>query len=276
MFEYAVLGIIQGLTEWLPISSEGIIFLTKLTFFSQDGFSFQDTFSLALFLHLGTFLAALIYFRRDVLRLTRSFFHFRQSPSADRRVIVFLVISTILSGGFGIGLLTFLSGGFSIGLLTLAVDTLLATSPKVITLIIGLLLLITGGLGLTVRSRGARPEESVSIADSVILGILQSLSALPGISRSGITVAGLLLRGLDDQAALRLSFLMSLPIVLGGNIILNLKNGLIFNFPALIGLALSFIFGLLTIHLLLRLARRISFAWFAIIFGMLSVISIFI
>lgn len=262
MVEHAILGIIQGLAEWLPISSEGLLFLTKLTFFSQDGFSVPDTISLILFLHLGTFLAALIYFRRDCLRLTRSLFNFRASPFADRRVIVFLIISTVISGGLGIVVLT------------LAENTILLASGKVITLIVGLLLLITGGLGLTVRFSGARSEESVSIADAIILGILQGISPLPGVSRSGITVAGLLLRGLNDTAALRLSFLMSLPIVLGGNIVLNLKSGLIFNSPALVGLAFSFIFGLLTIHLLIRLARRVSFAWFAIFFGLLSVISI--
>jgi len=264
MLENIILGAVQGLTEWLPISSEGVLSLIELNFFSQDGFSLPDTISLILFLHLGTFLAALIYFRQDVIRLTRSLFHFRESPSADKRVIIFLVISTVLSGGIGISILTLLE------------NTPLSASSKVITLIIGLLLLVTGGMGLFVRSGGTRPEESVSIADSIILGILQGLSALPGVSRSGITVAGLLLRKLNDEAALRLSFLMSLPIVLGGNIILNLKSGLIFDSTALVGLTFSFIFGLLTIHLLLRLARRVSFSWFAIIFGVLSIISIFI
>jgi len=98
---------------------------------------------------------------------------------------------------------------------------------------------------------------------------------LPGLCRSGFTVSALLLRLFDVQDALKLSFFMSLPIVLAGNIILNF-NDLIFSNELIWGLIFSFIFGLLTIDLLLKIAKRINFGYFVLIFGLLLLGSVFV
>jgi undecaprenyl-diphosphatase len=98
---------------------------------------------------------------------------------------------------------------------------------------------------------------------------------LPGLSRSGLTVAALLFRKFEDTEALRLSFLMSLPIVLGGNIILN-ATSFELSPVAVWGVVTSFLFGLLTIHLLFRLAKKVNFAWFAVLFGVATIAAAFI
>lgn len=112
--------------------------------------------------------------------------------------------------------------------------------------------------------------------ESLILGAAQGVAEwLPGLSRSGLTVAALLLRQFDDEVALKLSFLLSLPIVLAGNILLN-SEYLYFNLSNLVALAASFIFGLLSIHWLLALARRINFGYFTLVFGLLVIASAFL
>ena len=101
---------------------------------------------------------------------------------------------------------------------------------------------------------------------------MQGLSTLPGISRSGSTVSVLLLDKVDKTEALRLSFLMSLPIVLAGNIFFNLK-GFAFSFNMLYGLFFSFVFGILTIHALIKVSKKINFGYFVLIFGLLMIVA---
>jgi len=105
--------------------------------------------------------------------------------------------------------------------------------------------------------------------------VVQGFAALPGLSRSGLTVSTLLFRKVNEKDSLKLSFLLSLPIVLGGNILLNSEY---FNFSldSLISLSASFLFGLLTIHYLLKLAKKINFGWFVFAFGALMIIASFI
>ena len=112
-----------------------------------------------------------------------------------------------------------------------------------VTTLIGFLLLGTGLLELRAKRSGYRQFKNITFIDGVILGIVQGFAALPGFSRSGLTVSALLLRKFDKTCSLKLSFLMSLPIVLGGNIILH-ANALSFSKEALVGLATAFVFGL--------------------------------
>jgi undecaprenyl-diphosphatase len=101
------------------------------------------------------------------------------------------------------------------------------------------------------------------------------LATLPGLSRSGSTVSALLLLGFQKSLSLKLSFLLSMPIVLAGNILLNL-NTINFSVDNLVALTASFAFGLLTINLLLKLAKKINFGLLVIIFGLLTISSLFI
>lgn len=264
MLEPIVLGIIQGIAEWLPVSSEGLLVLTKINIFgSQDGI--ESIIKEALFLHLGTFSAALIYLRKDVVSLLRSFVNYRSTDEITKKTLNFLIIATLVSG-----LLGFLIINIFINL-----ESGTSSAGKIITLIVGILLIITGILQIKTPRDGYKRYKDLNIKDGLLLGVAQGFSALPGLSRSGFTVSALLLRKYGNYYALKLSFLMSLPIVLGGNIILNLNN-IAFSVRGLIGLLFSFLAGLLTIDLLLKVARKINFGYFVLIFGLLTIIAVFI
>lgn len=262
MFEQAVLGIIQGIAEWLPVSSSGVIALVKKSFFHST-LGLEELSEEILFLHLGTFLAALCYFHKKVFALIKSLCRFPKAPEEDRKVILFLTLSTIISGGIGLTLIKTLA----------AVEDSMDVTGKSITLLIGLCLLGTAYLELRSKKGGQKTAADLTLTDSILLGIAQGLAALPGFSRSGLTVASLLLRKFNKTDALQLSFLMSLPIVLAGNILLNIDQ-LAFTGPALIGLAFSFLFGLITIHALLKIAERVNFGYFVLIFAILTIISV--
>ena len=138
-------------------------------------------------------------------------------------------------------------------------------------------MLFTGIIQIKIKTKGLKKEDEIETKDSLFLGLAQGLATLPGVSRSGITVSTLLLKKFDDTSALRLSFLMSLPIVLLGNIFLNLPDFFeIFSVNSLYGLAASFVFGLLTIHGLMRLSKRINFGWFIFIFAILMLGSLLV
>jgi undecaprenyl-diphosphatase len=262
MFEYIILGVVQGIAEWLPISSEGTIILVREVFFPGD--SILSSISIALFLHLGTFLAVLVYFWRDVKKILLDILHWKKSKPKDRSLIFFLLIATLISGILGLVLL-YILGSF---------EEKVSLAGSFVMGLVGILLLITGVLQLKARESDLANSEP-NQKDALLLGIVQGFAALPGLSRSGLTVSALLLRKYSKEEALRLSFLLSLPIVLGGNIILNL-SGFAINAEKLVGLLFSFIFGLATIHALIILARKINFGWFVIVFGLLSILAAFI
>lgn len=264
MLEQIILGIVQGITEWLPVSSEGVIVLIAKNFL-KEGITIETVVKQALFLHLGTFLAALVYFRKDVLSLIKTLFNYKSAKIETQKIFKFLLISFLISGFLGFALLKIFIG----------LEDQISLSAKAITLLIGFLLLITAYLQIKAPKQGHRKSIDLKNTDSVLLGLIQGLAVLPGLSRSGLTVSTLLLRKFDDQDALKLSFLMSLPIVLAGNIILNF-NDLIFSNDLIWGLIFSFIFGLLTIDLLLKIAKRINFGYFVLIFGLLVLGSVFI
>ena len=257
------LGMIQGITEWLPVSSSGIITIINSNL--SGTINISTLLHFALFLHLGTFFAALIYFRKEVTELVISLFRYSSSDIKTKNTLKFLIISTVISGILGLLILKTL----------LSFESYLAITGKTITLFIALFLIITGITQLSVRTSGLKKEKNLKLKDGIILGFAQGLASLPGISRSGITVSTLLLKKFDDTTALRLSFLMSLPIVLIGNIFLNM-NDFVFSSSLLYGLIASFVFGILTIHGLMKLSRRINFGWFALIFGLLTLVSLVI
>jgi len=261
MLENVVLGIAQGISEWLPVSSEGILILLKTNLFHSKE-SISATIRLALFYHFGTFLSALIYFRRDVTQLIKALVRFRSSDQSTQKLFVFLLVSTVISGCIGIVLLFFLERAFN--------D--FSRAQTMITLGIGILLLVTAFFEFKSKKDGYKSIHDLKITDSIILGIVQGCATLPGLSRSGLTVSTLLLRKFDKPYALQLSFLMSLPIVLLGNIVLNVKY-LSWSWGSLTGLLCSFLGGLMTIHLLLKLAQKINFAYFVLLFGCLTILS---
>lgn len=277
MLEGIVLGIIQGITEWLPISSEAVLILVKVNFFG-NGESLKELIGFALFLHLGTFLAAAWYLRDDVFSLIKTLFKVHRifEDSETARILRFLVLATFISG---------IIGFFLLEVFLPSVEEQVVASTKFITGGVGVLLLGTAFLQWQAarsskrarrKQAGVKTAQDLQNRDSLLLGIVQGFSALPGFSRSGLTISALLLRNYSDITALRVSFLMSLPIVLGGNILLNAQEGFVLESAMIFGFIFAFVFGILTIHILFRIARKVNFAYFVLFFGVLTIASVFL
>jgi len=263
-FEGLVLGAVQGIVEWLPISSEGVNTLILIHFFDKP---LGEAIAISLWLHMGTVLAALVYFRKEVADVLRHLPQYvrelgASSGSDGNALITFLILSTLLTGMLGAPLLV-----FSLDERELPAGTVMA--------IIGAFLITTGLVQrYTRRSRGQRTKPG--IRDAVLLGVVQSFSAFPGLSRSGLTLSAFLFRGFDVKQAIRLSFLMSIPVVLGAEIGLVLLDKVTYDLMAIGGVITAFVFGILTIGILLRIARRIAFWKFCLFLGVLSLLPLLI
>ena len=257
-----VLGVVQGVTEWLPVSSEGSIILVSTHFFGMRA-GLVDMVHYALWLHLGTWLAAVWYLRKDLRVILSTIIDYRFATFANRRELSFLVVSTLISGAGGFMLLRSIEG----------YESNIETTARGATLLVGVLLLGTGFMLLKSKRGGVRSADGLTVGDGIILGFTQAAAVLPGLSRSGLTVAVLLLRGFRDPEALRLSFLMSIPIVLAGNIILNLGQ-MHFDAASLVGIASAAVAGFITMKVLLGFARRVNFGYFALCFGVLTIASV--
>jgi undecaprenyl-diphosphatase len=239
--------------------------LIKSNFF-PSGAALEEIIRTSFFLHLGTFFAALVYFRKEVANLLRSVVTYRHARAEEKSLLKFLCISTLVSGTVGLILLYFIG----------EIDARVDLQSHFLNILVGILLLVTAGFQLKTPSKGLKNAKDLTTKDGLILGVVQGFSALPGISRSGLTVSALLLRNYDKEAALRLSFLMSLPIVLGANIILNTESMFSFSALSAVSIIFAFIFGIITIDLLLKLARRINFGVFVLFFGLLTILSAFV
>lgn len=189
-----VLALVQGLTEFLPISSSAhLILVPQLLGWEDQGISFDVA------VHLGTLIAVVFYFRQDILKLTEAFFKSLMGKGMTPEAILAwgVIVGTIPAGLFG---LTFKD----------AIETHLR-SPLVIaatTIIFGLLLWYADRVGK--RERG---EHTLNWKDFVFIGVAQAIALIPGTSRSGITITAGLLIGLTREAAARFSFLLSIPII---------------------------------------------------------------
>ena len=264
MEESIVLGAVQGIFEWLPVSSEGMVTLVRVHVF---GGTVSEAIRIALFLHVGTVCAAVVYFWKDVAALVRALFSWRHAPQEVRALLWFIVVAAIVTGAVGGVLLqgVFASGiGKGAGLLASA--------------LVGVLLIGTGIMQWRARKggeSGTRRVADLTWKDALVFGAVQGLAVLPGFSRSGLTVSMLLLRRVHEEAAFRASFLASIPVVIGGNIVLELvRRGAAQEAgwaAAGVGLLVSFAVGLATIHGLMYAARKIRFDIFVIGFGILLV-----
>ena len=257
------MGVVQGVAEWIPISSEGIVVLLGKHFF--DGVTVTELIRFALYLHLGTFFAALIYFRKDVFELSKQIIHYKKADGESRKLINFYIVATLVSGVIGI---TVLKGIESL-------DAWLNFTTKGVLVGLGIMLMVTGLVHFRRRGGGVRSTGDLEVVDGIIAGVAQGVSVIPGISRSGFTIAALLLRNINDTQSLKLSFIMSLPVVLAGNIFLDTSEFAL-TLQSFISLVLAFGFGLLAIHFFLKIADKIPFGWFMIFFGLLVVISAWI
>lgn len=238
-----LLGIVQGLTEFLPVSSSGHLVLLQ-SWFGED-FAFADAVVLFdLVLHLGTLLPVLIFYRNDILRLVASLLGRGEAASvrADRRFIGWILVATVPTGLAGVLLKDLFEQLFhSVEAVAVA---LLAT---------GVLLFASGW-----ADRTGRPRRELDWKLALVVGCAQALAITPGVSRSGSTISVALLLGVERSEAARFSFLMSVPAIAGAAV-LQAKDGLSLApaqwVPLALGFAASFGTGVLALGWLVRLVR---------------------
>ena len=269
-----IMGIVQGLTEFLPISSSGHLLIVPRLFGWDDAFITSLAFSVML--HLGTLLALLAYFRADWLRLVPAGFATIRDRSfagdPDRRLAWLLVAATIPAAIAGFFLNDFIEERFH----GIGPETLL---PVAVTLVIGgVILWLADGFG-----RSDRRVEDVTFPISVAIGAAQALALIPGISRSGISISAARFAGLDRESAARFSFLMATPITAGAIVFefrrlvageLGVQVELL---PLLVGLVASFAAGVFAIGILLRYLRTHSLTVFVVYrFVLAAVILVFL
>ncbi len=261
MFESVVLGVLQGIFEWLPISSEGVLVLVQTQFFGET--SLVEAIQMALFLHLGTFLAAVIYFYDDVVLLLRNLVRYKTLDQNNRSILQFYIIATAASAIIGLLLKAFL----------VKLEKVFIVSADIIVIAVALLLFVTAYLQLRKKQMTFREEHEATPVDALVVGAVQGLSVLPGVSRSGSTTSVLLIQRFHEMDALKMSFILSLPVVLGGNILFNLSSAFL-TIPSLVAFLTSFIFGWITIDLLLRFAKKVNFGWFVFAFAWILLASL--
>jgi undecaprenyl-diphosphatase len=249
--EALLLGIVQGLTEFLPISSSGhliiVPWLQDYTFLMENP-EFNKTFDVAL--HAGTLVAAIAYFRREVVALTKGFFAAlgsRAISTPDQRLSVAIAIGTVpavIAGALGADL----------------IDEHLG-EPWMIAL----QLILFGALLLHAdRLPQRKALDGTTLRDGWYIGLAQVLSLAPGTSRSGITITAGRYLGLDRDAAARFSFLLLIPIVAGATVFKaaeaiseGLPDGVVG--PMIVGTIAAAVSGYLAIAFLLRLVRTTSY-----------------
>ncbi len=247
IFHAALLGLVQGLTEFLPVSSSGHLAIAQhfLPGFEQPGLLFD------VLLHAATTLAVIIYFREDVWKLLSCFFRKDSYALDDRHTFWMLVLGSIPTAVIGLSFKDFFEGLFE-------------NLP-----VIGCMLLLTAMLLIVaerVRKDG-RQLPDLKVNDALLVGAVQGLAIIPGISRSGSTIACLLLRGIDGEAAARFSFLLALPAV-GGAMLLSLKDLQQVSSSELpaygLGALIAFVSGLFAIRCLMNVVRRKRLFGFAV------------
>jgi undecaprenyl-diphosphatase len=269
--EALIVGVIQGVAEWLPISSEAVITLILTQFLGTDA---SQALNASIFLHTGTMIAAFAYFRDEyleilkyVLKEARNPEKYLKNPSSmleeeEGRLTVFLAVSTAITGIIG--------GAIYFTGLKAAVQ-----NPTIFYILMSAALFLTGVLRLYQNAK-TREYSSVNLKDSVFVGFLQGFSIIPGVSRSGTTAFGFLFRNFDARSAFHLSFLMSVPAVAAGSIGLELFTSFSFQPMYLVASAVAGVVGYLTIDAVLGIADRVEIAWICFGLGILALLPILI
>ena len=198
----AIIGVIQGISEWLPISSKTQIivsstYLLKLTF--------QQAYTFGLFMEVGTIIAAVVYFRKDLAEMVKVLLGSKNK--LQRKLLIYVVVVTLITGIIAVPLY-------------LVADSISGIALGIPMLIVGLVLLGDAALIRYSRKRrergiNSKKLENLSLKDYVLIGIVQGISALPGVSRSGTTTSAMLLMNLEPDEAFRLSFIAGIFASIG-------------------------------------------------------------
>nr|WP_289891271.1 undecaprenyl-diphosphate phosphatase [Virgibacillus pantothenticus] len=270
ILKYLLLGLFQGFTEPIPISSSGhLVMLRDILNLQVElaGLSFE------ILVNFGSLIAVLVIFRKDLIRLTRNGLRYifqrdRDSEAtADFQFILFLIIATIPTGVLGFLLEDYISEQLS--------------KP----IIVGYTLLITGAALWVIRNlHGKKNDGDLTIKDALIVGAAQAVSLIPGISRSGATIVAAMLVGMKRETAFRFSFLLYIPVSLGVTIlgVSDIVNDDKFS-ALLIPYAIAFLASIIASYFALKWFANIMakgnlkyFSFYCFIVGILAIIYFFI
>ena len=241
--EAILLGGLQGVAEWLPVSSEGLV---AAVYTLIVGRSLSEAVEVSLWLHLGTAVSALAAFRWEVSKVTRDVL---RSPRSWGQKSRFLFVATVVSAPIGLVMLLGIEG-FSARAGGLAMSA------------VGVLMLLTAALIFVGRMAAWHRRGSVNQVDAVLTGVAQGFAALPGLSRSGLTIAALLGRGIDRSDAITLSFLLSIPASIGAGIYAGVRSGAHTSPESVVALVTAAVVGYVSIRALLKIAQRVDIGWF--------------
>ncbi|MEX1026958.1 MAG: undecaprenyl-diphosphatase UppP [Candidatus Paceibacterota bacterium] len=237
--EAIILGIVQGLTEFLPISSSGHLIAAR----SALGFTVPEAMAFDVLLHLATLAAIVVYFWHDVVGLMKSAVAYAAAQPIEKtqeRLLLAIILGTLPA--------------VLVGFLFEDIIEKVFRAPMVVVFA-----LLAGSLLFAVAEVASRYTRTISGNRGFLIGVFQALALIPGMSRSGATIAGGLLLGLSREEAVRFSFLLGLPIIAGAGARALYHASApadVFTLPALVGSLVAFAVGLMAVHFLVRYLRK--------------------
>lgn len=253
IFQSIILGIVQGLTEFLPVSSSAHLNLipwifgwTKSAAFMQE---FEGGFDVAL--HVGTLLAIVIFFFKDWVKLIVAGYKqvVKKEKTLDGRMFWYLVIATIPGGLLGLIADKFLEGYLKTAYLLMAI----------VLIVMGIVLYVVDK-----KCKSDTSYENMTFKQTFFIGLSQALAFIPGVSRSGITMTTGRLMGVDRESTAKYSFLLATPITAGAALYKLVSGAFNINLAFILGIIISFIVGIAIIKFLLEFLKKGSFKIFAI------------
>jgi undecaprenyl-diphosphatase len=259
--EALILGVIQGLTEFLPVSSSGHLELAK--YILGDKSLPEESMLMTVVLHAATAISTIVVFRKDIMEIMIGLFQFKWNDQTkfSLKIIVSMIPAAFVGVFFNKEIEALFGGRL---------------------LLVGSMLILTAVL-LLLADRAKTTEKGVGYWDSIIIGISQAIAIMPGISRSGATISTSVLLGVDRSKAARFSFLMVVPLILGA-MAKDLMSGEI-NYessqliPLIVGFVAAFITGIAACTWMIALVKRAKLSWFALycfIVGAIAIIYTFL
>ena len=257
IFDAVVLGIIQGLTEFLPVSSSGHLEIGKVVL--KNDLTQNQSLLMTVVLHFATALSTMVIFWKDIAKILGGLLKFKWNEEAQfvAKIIVSMIPAVFVGLVFDEKIEALFNGNL---------------------ILVGAMLLLTGGL-LLLADRAKKTEQPVSFVNAVIVGISQAIAILPGISRSGATISTSVLLGIDREKAARFSFLMVVPLIFG-KMAKDLIGGEAFDnsgdvgVQLLVGFIAAFVTGLIACKWMLALVKNCQLWWFSIYCFVVGVICI--
>ena len=250
-----ILGIVQGLTEFLPVSSSGHLMLASEVL--NTDLSSADDLTFSLTLHAATVLSTIVVLWREVARLFKGLFS--RTFNEEQSYILKIVISMVPIAIVGFFLMDYIEAAFSS------------------ILVVGVMLLVTACLLTFAYNAKPRHKDNISYRDAFIIGVAQAFASLPGLSRSGTTIATGLLLGNRKESVAQFSFLMVLPPILGNALLDIIKGefgGGVEVLPLVAGFVAAFVTGVLACKFMLAIVKRGKLIWFAVYCALAGLVAI--